>query len=42
LTYNTLHGLDTSGIMVKAGESKAARQARLDLQFDNSPSSHRT
>jgi endonuclease/exonuclease/phosphatase family metal-dependent hydrolase len=33
LTYNTLHGLDTSGITVKASESKEVRQARLDLQF---------
>jgi endonuclease/exonuclease/phosphatase family metal-dependent hydrolase len=33
LTYNTLHGLETSGLTVKAAESKEARQARLDLQF---------
>ena len=33
LTYNTLHGLVPSGLRVKAGESKEARQARLDLQF---------
>ena len=33
LTYNTLHGLEPSGLTVKAGESKEARQARLDLQF---------
>jgi endonuclease/exonuclease/phosphatase family metal-dependent hydrolase len=33
LTYNTLHGLEPSGLTVKASESKEARQARLDLQF---------
>jgi endonuclease/exonuclease/phosphatase family metal-dependent hydrolase len=33
LTYNTLHGLEPSGLTVKAMESKDARQARLDLQF---------
>ena len=33
LTYNTLHGLEPSGLTVKANESKDARQARLDLQF---------
>jgi endonuclease/exonuclease/phosphatase family metal-dependent hydrolase len=33
LTYNTLHGLEPSGLTVKAGESQEARQARLDLQF---------
>jgi endonuclease/exonuclease/phosphatase family metal-dependent hydrolase len=33
LTYNTLHGLEPSGLTVRAGESKEARQARLDLQF---------
>jgi endonuclease/exonuclease/phosphatase family metal-dependent hydrolase len=33
LTYNTLHGLEPSGLMVKANESQEARQARLDLQF---------
>lgn len=33
LTYNTLHGLEPSGLTVKAGESKETRQARLDLQF---------
>jgi endonuclease/exonuclease/phosphatase family metal-dependent hydrolase len=33
LTYNTLHGLEPSGLTVKAGESTALRQARLDLQF---------
>ena len=33
LTYNTLHGLEPSGLTVKASESKDARQARLDLQF---------
>jgi len=33
LTYNTLHGLEPSGLTVKAGESKEARQARLNLQF---------
>ena len=33
LTYNTLHGLEPSGLTVKANESQEARQARLDLQF---------
>ncbi len=33
LTYNTLHGLEPSGLTVQASESKEARQARLDLQF---------
>ena len=33
LTYNTLHGLETSGITVRPGESKEARQARLERQF---------
>jgi endonuclease/exonuclease/phosphatase family metal-dependent hydrolase len=33
LTYNTLHGLESSGLTVKASESKDARQARLNLQF---------
>jgi endonuclease/exonuclease/phosphatase family metal-dependent hydrolase len=33
LTYNTLHGLEPSGLTVKTGESKEAREARLDLQF---------
>ena len=33
LTYNTLHGLEPSGLTVKASETKEARQARLDLQF---------
>ena len=33
LTYNTLHGLEPSGLTVKAGESPESRQARLDLQF---------
>jgi endonuclease/exonuclease/phosphatase family metal-dependent hydrolase len=33
LTYNTLHGLETSGITVRAGESRDVRQARLDRQF---------
>ena len=33
LTYNTLHGLEPSGLTVKPSESKEARQARLDLQF---------
>src|SRR4051812_42859737 len=32
LTYNTLHGLEPSGLTVKAGESKEVRQARLNLQ----------
>src|SRR6476646_10014660 len=33
LTYNTLHGLEPSGMTVKASESLDVRQARLDLQF---------
>lgn len=33
LTYNTLHGLEPSGLTVKGSESKEVRQARLDLQF---------
>lgn len=33
LTYNTLHGLEPSGMTVKASESREVRQARLDLQF---------
>ena len=33
LTYNTLHGLEASGIRVRPGESNEARQARLDRQF---------
>jgi endonuclease/exonuclease/phosphatase family metal-dependent hydrolase len=33
LTYNTLHGLEPSGLTVKASETKETRQARLDLQF---------
>jgi endonuclease/exonuclease/phosphatase family metal-dependent hydrolase len=33
LTFNTLHGLEPSGLTVKASESKDVRQARLDLQF---------
>lgn len=33
LTYNTLHGLETSGMTVRSGESKEARQARLERQF---------
>jgi len=33
LTYNTLHGLEPSGLTVKAAESRDVRQARLDLQF---------
>jgi endonuclease/exonuclease/phosphatase family metal-dependent hydrolase len=33
LSYNTLHGLEPSGLTVKASESSEARQARLDLQF---------
>lgn len=33
LTYNVLHGLEPSGLTVKAAESKEARQARRDLQF---------
>ena len=31
LTYNTLHGLEPSGMTVKASESLEVRQARLDL-----------
>jgi endonuclease/exonuclease/phosphatase family metal-dependent hydrolase len=34
LTYNTLHGLEPSGLTVKLSESKEARQARLTLQFE--------
>ena len=34
LTYNTLHGLETSGWTVKPGESKEVHEARLDLQFE--------
>lgn len=34
LTYNTLHGLEPSGLTVKPGESKDMRQARLTLQLD--------
>jgi endonuclease/exonuclease/phosphatase family metal-dependent hydrolase len=33
LTYNTLHGLEPSGLTVKASESPEVRQSRLDLQF---------
>lgn len=33
LTYNTLHGLEPSGLTVKPSESKEERQARLNLQF---------
>ncbi len=33
LTYNTLHGLEPSGLIVRPSESKDAHQARLDLQF---------
>ena len=33
LTYNTLHGLEPSGLTVKASETSEAREARLDLQF---------
>jgi len=33
LTYNTLHGLQPSGLTVKAGESKEARQTRLRVQY---------
>lgn len=33
LTYNTLHGLEPSGLTVKASESKEERQARMNLQF---------
>ncbi len=34
LSYNTLHGLEPSGLTVKAGEPQEARQARLNLQFE--------
>lgn len=34
LTYNTLHGLEPSGLTVKPAESKDMRQARLTLQFE--------
>lgn len=34
LSYNTLHGLEPSGLIVKPSESNEARQARLDLQFE--------
>lgn len=34
LTYNTLHGLEPSGLTVKPSESKEVRQARLNLQFE--------
>ncbi len=34
LTYNTLHGLESSGLTVKASESKEVRQARLNFQFE--------
>jgi endonuclease/exonuclease/phosphatase family metal-dependent hydrolase len=34
LSYNTLHGLEPSGLTVKASEPKEARQARLNLQFE--------
>src|SRR5262245_4027833 len=34
LTYNTLHGLEPSGLTVKASATKEVRQARLDLQFE--------
>lgn len=34
LTYNTLHGLEPSGLTVKPGESTEMRQARLNLQFE--------
>jgi endonuclease/exonuclease/phosphatase family metal-dependent hydrolase len=33
LTFNTLHGLEPSGLTVKTSESMDVRQARLDLQF---------
>src|SRR5262249_18750168 len=33
LSYNILHGLEPSGLTVKASESKQAREARLALQF---------
>jgi endonuclease/exonuclease/phosphatase family metal-dependent hydrolase len=33
LTYNTLHGLEPSGLTVRASETTEKRQARLDLQF---------
>ncbi|HEU4501712.1 MAG TPA: hypothetical protein VFR82_08680, partial [Nitrospira sp.] len=34
LSYNTLHGLEPSGLTVKPSESNEARQARLHLQFE--------
>lgn len=34
LTYNTLHGLEPSGLIVKPAESKDMRRARLTLQFE--------
>ena len=34
LSYNTLHGLEPSGLTVKASEPKGARQARLNVQFE--------
>jgi endonuclease/exonuclease/phosphatase family metal-dependent hydrolase len=34
LSYNTLHGLEPSGLTVKPSESNETRQARLDLQFE--------
>lgn len=42
LTYNTLHGLEPSGLTVKPSESKEVRQARLKLQFEQSQSSNRS
>jgi endonuclease/exonuclease/phosphatase family metal-dependent hydrolase len=33
LTFNALHGLEPSGLMVKAGESPEVHQGRLNLQF---------
>src|SRR5687767_15595563 len=34
LSYNTLHGLEPSGLIVRPGETNEARQARLALQFE--------
>jgi hypothetical protein len=34
LSYNTLHGLEPSGLIVRPGETNEARQARLHLQFE--------
>jgi endonuclease/exonuclease/phosphatase family metal-dependent hydrolase len=34
LSYNTLHGLEPRGLTVKPSEPKEARQARVNLQFE--------